>query len=135
VKRLPLWFAASFLEFVGVFSFSFPSLSFLWCFLFGVFSALLVLADIFPSFGFRRALYVAWVCFAWYYFLLELFFFFFKFLGFSARVALWAASEAVLEWQRSMPNGCPVLQWERGRNGPPNSARDYQLVLAHWHRR
>jgi hypothetical protein len=28
----------------------------------------------FPSFGFRRALYVAWVCFAWFYFLLEPFF-------------------------------------------------------------
>jgi hypothetical protein len=45
---------------------------------FWVFSALLVLWQIFiPSFGFRRALYVAWVCFAWFYFMLELFFFFF----------------------------------------------------------
>ena len=42
---------------------------------FWVFSALLVLADLFSPFGFHRALYVAWVCFAWFYFLLELFFF------------------------------------------------------------
>jgi hypothetical protein len=42
---------------------------------FWVFSALLVLADLFSPFGFRRALYVAWVCFAWFYFLLEPFFF------------------------------------------------------------
>jgi hypothetical protein len=29
------------------------------------------------SFGFRRALYVTWVCFAWFYFMLKPFFFFF----------------------------------------------------------
>jgi hypothetical protein len=42
---------------------------------FWVFSALLVLADLFSPFGFRRALYVVWVCFAWFYFLLEPFLF------------------------------------------------------------
>ena len=31
--------------------------------------------DLFSFFGFRLALYVAWVCFAWFYFLLEPFFF------------------------------------------------------------
>ena len=70
-----MWFAASFLEFAGVFSFSFPSLSFLWCFLFGCFQPCWFWQIFFPSFGFRRALYVAWVCFAWFYFLLEPLFF------------------------------------------------------------
>ena len=52
----------------------FPFSLFPLVFPFWVFSALLVLADLFSPFGFRRALYVAWVCFAWFYFLLDFFF-------------------------------------------------------------
>jgi hypothetical protein len=65
--RLQSW------EFVGVFPFlSLLSLSFGVSFL-GVFS-LAGSGRSFSPFGFRRALYVVWVCFAWFYFLLEPFF-------------------------------------------------------------
>jgi hypothetical protein len=61
-------------SFVGLFAFYlFPLVLPFW-----VFSAVLVLADLFSPFGFRRALYDVWVCFAWFYFLLELSFFFQK---------------------------------------------------------
>jgi hypothetical protein len=73
-----LWLASSFLRVrLGFFLFVFLSPLFFLLLVFpslGVFSLAGSFRYFFLVLGFRRALYVAWVCFAWVYFLLEPFF-------------------------------------------------------------